>query len=508
MNFAKGSSMSISGNIASNQVWNVDTVFVTGNILIPNGITLSINPGCRIEMQGFFKWNINGCIKALGNVSDSIIFTINDTTNFWSTTIGGGGWKGMAFEYVSSTNDSTVFDYCIFEYVKRGSDANQPQSAIYSAFSSAIRISNSCFRNNYNALWCPGVFIIGSDILIKNNKFLNNSGDQGACIFVSNGSIPIIHNNLFYSNYAKRNGGAITLNGSNAIITNNGFFNNSIELFNCGPADGGGALRCTGNSNAYVANNVFANNEAGSKGGAIECLYGSNAIIENNTIVNNNGYLGGGGLYLFESSPMVRNNIFWGNTRFDGNFPSQIMLFTDDSEPTLLNNVIQDGISAFDIGNGVTYSGTNANNITLNPNFELASNGSGLNFDGYSSDWRLQNNSPCIDNGLNQTEITLPSKDYWNNARFSGSAIDIGAFEYYKGEFTSIHETTYFPVLLYPNPSPGEVNISSPNGHTKATIFSLEGKFIKETNETKIVLDEGEYIIIVNDISYKIQIQK
>ena len=487
------SSITFSGFITSNQTWSVDTVNIIGNVNINNGVTLNVSPGCKILMTGFYKWTINGNIKAIGTQNSPIYFTSTDTLNFWDLSFGNAGWKGMYFEVVN-TNDSTLFEHCIFSYVKRGSDANNPISAIQASYVDKIRISHCLFTHNFNSLGCPAILLLNSSINILNSTFSNNSGDIGGCISLMLGSAPLIHGNTFVNNFARRNGGAITSQSSFPIITNNGFYNNSIQLANCGPSDGGGALRCTNGTIAYVANNVFANNSAGSKGGAIECLYGSHSIIENNTIVCNNGYSGGGGLYLFESSPLLRNNIFWGNTRFNANFSNQIQFFTDDSEPVIEHCVFQGGTADFMFASGVTYAGSVNSLYTYDPLFISSSGGSGIGFNGMNADWRLQQTSPCIDAGSNNTQANIPSHDYWGGQRFSGSTIDLGAYEHYKGVFTQLDELAQ-DFLVYPNPSTGIINVISDQSNSVLDVYSVDGKCVLSTLDKVLRLNSGIYFI-------------
>ncbi|MEI6062161.1 MAG: hypothetical protein WCR72_15780, partial [Bacteroidota bacterium] len=45
----------VSGNINSNTSWSADTVKITGDISVLQGITLSIEPGTYIESQGYYR---------------------------------------------------------------------------------------------------------------------------------------------------------------------------------------------------------------------------------------------------------------------------------------------------------------------------------------------------------------------------------------------------------------------------------------------------------------------
>jgi len=56
------SQISVSGSVSG--IWDMDTVFVTDNIVIPNGSTLSILPGSLILFQGHFFLKVEGRLLA------------------------------------------------------------------------------------------------------------------------------------------------------------------------------------------------------------------------------------------------------------------------------------------------------------------------------------------------------------------------------------------------------------------------------------------------------------
>ena len=97
-----GSNIVIDGSISAFTVWDTDTVKVTGDLTIENGVTLKINAGTFVEFQGNYCFNIQGRIIAQGNVSDSIVFTTVDTTI---------GWK--VFRFGKPRNQMNIFlSYC------------------------------------------------------------------------------------------------------------------------------------------------------------------------------------------------------------------------------------------------------------------------------------------------------------------------------------------------------------------------------------------------------------
>lgn len=91
---------------------------IQGEITIPDGLTLTIEPGVMVEFQGHYKLNVQGRLFAIGTENDTIVFTINDTTGFHDPNIPDGGWAGIRFINVFSMIDSSSIIYCKIEYGK------------------------------------------------------------------------------------------------------------------------------------------------------------------------------------------------------------------------------------------------------------------------------------------------------------------------------------------------------------------------------------------------------
>jgi len=70
----------VSGDITENITWPGDTVKVTGDINIPDSVTLTIEPGTKVLFNGHFTIYCQGIIKASGTENDTIIFSVPDTT--------------------------------------------------------------------------------------------------------------------------------------------------------------------------------------------------------------------------------------------------------------------------------------------------------------------------------------------------------------------------------------------------------------------------------------------
>ena len=103
----------VSGTWTKNSPYNIN-----GEITIPDGSTLTIEPGVEVIFTGNYKFNVQGRLLAIGTETDTIFFTINDTTGFHHLTLPDGGWHGIKILDIASSNDSTIFEYCTFEYGK------------------------------------------------------------------------------------------------------------------------------------------------------------------------------------------------------------------------------------------------------------------------------------------------------------------------------------------------------------------------------------------------------
>ena len=68
--------------IKSDVTWSADTVKVLANIFIWDDVTLTIDPGTRVEFHGPYHIHIHGTIQAEGTEQDTIVFTPADTSGF------------------------------------------------------------------------------------------------------------------------------------------------------------------------------------------------------------------------------------------------------------------------------------------------------------------------------------------------------------------------------------------------------------------------------------------
>jgi len=495
---AHSTSINVSGSIYSNTIWNADTVKVIGDVFIYDSLTIA--PGTRVEMHGFYQIINYNKLKAIGNINDSIYFYSYDTTNFFDSNIAAGGWIGIKNDLQPTTSSTATLSFCSIKHMKyhHGSYFTKIFGLwLYTdgTITHCTITENNLWNNNTYSPSFPyaGGSLISAygSVLLQFNKISNNKcGGCGTITCYGNtisNYTQIIDQNTIAYNTNTNKAGAILCNNSSVIITNNFICNNSaINDAACGFTCGGGAIFLEQSSSPYIANNVIANNYSAEAGGAIKSL-SSSAYIINNDIVNNwansdywlSGCHGGGGIYFHNStkSPIIKNNIIYGNKV--KTISEQIKSDGTQNQPEIYNSAIEGGFGGFGFyppliayTNPNVYPGIYLNNISSNPLFNNPSSGAGVSFDGLgSADWRLQSSSPCINTGTLNNLGNLPNIDLWYNPRIVGTSIEMGAYEAPTGSPDGINDYNNNSLIsIYPNPATNNFSINYSLNYDKAAI--------------------------------------
>lgn len=506
---------------------------VQGNILVQNDSTLTIEPGVTVSFQGYYKFNIQGRLLAVGTSTDSITFTAANTTI---------GWKGLRFDNTPTTNDTSRITYCKIRYAfATGTSPDNYGGGLFFNNASKIIVSKSSIVN-CKAMRGAGVYFTGfncNPIISENTIAYGTCNDTyhdgGGALFVDYGSAPTITNNIISYNSAvgagatsggilcsgggtisgntityntsEMNGGGINCASCNATISNNTIAYNTASVFGGGIYCGsisypvfnnniisnnsstkGGGFFLTASTNLSITNNVICNNTVSADGGGIYSEGSSVPIILNTTITNNDA-VNGGGLFCNGSSiPVFKNCILYGNTASTSG--AQALLYDEGSDPNFYYSDVQGGMASID-ANGNFYSGIYQNNINTNPLFVAPSGGSGQNFNGVAADWSLQNNSLCIDKG--DSTMTNQSTDIIGNPRIAVCRIDMGAYEYQTGTpfVFSVDVLKPIPCYLATN---GELEVVVTSGTPPYTYLWSNG----QTNAVATGLGAGNYSVTVS----------
>ena len=218
-------------------IWTIENspYLIYGDLEIPNDSTLTIEPGVTIEFQGHYKLNVEGRLLAVGTESDTIVFTINDTTGFSNIDIPDGGWHGITFN-PSAGNDSSMIIYCKLQYGKAVGPNWQDNEG------GAIRVYN------FSKL------IISNCLIDKNIAHGGDYSGGGAVLIAQFSNIIIL--DCIISNNSSLNGGGIMIPGyATPSIINCTITNNHAD-------DSGGGINCRDIGNPLIKNVVLNGNTA------------------------------------------------------------------------------------------------------------------------------------------------------------------------------------------------------------------------------------------------------
>ena len=316
---------------------------VIGEISIPSGQVLNIEPGVEVNFQGYYKFVVNGNLQAIGTESDSIFFTTDNQSI---------GWGGIRFDGSGVSN----MTYCRIEFGKSSGEYPDNLGGAVALLTTDAVFSNCVFADN--------------------DASANDSGSGGAVYAINTGSLTVFSECVFLRNHAYGEGGAIKYTADNGSkLIDCVFFENTCNY-------GGGAISFYSVFDTKVTNCLFAYNYTMySSGGAIHTLGFSNVIdFENCTMYSNYAVTGdGGAVNLVYTTATFVNCII---TENPGAYSDDVFLDLGGSaEINYSNLAMPDGASG-------------ANNINVDPLFVDADN----------YDFHLLESSSCIDAG---TDIGL-----------------------------------------------------------------------------------------------------
>lgn len=256
----------LSGQVSGILTIDGSPYILIDDINVENGDSLIIEPGVEIRYDGRFIININGYLEAIGTEEDSILFVPNGEDE-------DAGGLGLRFRS-SAPN-------CELRYFRisgmRGDARNINSGA--------------------------AVYIRDGWLTLRNGVVSDNQCDNDAAIELANSSVCHIENLLIEGNrlvppregnWMKWGAGIAVWTGSRTIIENCIFRNN-----NAGTGCGGGIAANSTNTQLVIRGNLFENNEAAAGGGVY--LYQCSALVDDNIFVENQapgGY--GGGLFISE----------------------------------------------------------------------------------------------------------------------------------------------------------------------------------------------------------------
>ncbi len=291
-----------------------------------------------------------------------------------------------------------------------------------------------------------------------------------------------------------------------------------------------GGIYVDGGKDIIIERNIVDNCDIG-----IEIASEHNNLATSNITVRNNfisrGYQGNILVGGYDSKRGDATNIkIINNTMYKGSDGEIVLQYNCDGID-IINNILF-------AKSGKTYVaevGGNNKNVTLNNNIyygaSTSSSGDWSDANGIfsnpelkspTSDLRVESSSPAVDAGADLSDSIVGTEDIDGNSRVSGSAIDVGAYEYSTGPHilsdVKSQSVNGLSVSVFPNPFSLKtaINISSSvSDNFTVDIYDLHGKIIKsfgkcenassiswdgKDNHSKI-LPNGVYFLSISDRS-------
>jgi hypothetical protein len=496
--FAHAQSIEVNG--LQSGVWEADTVFVTGDVTVQD--SLCIQAGTTVFFQGYYSIMAEegAFIDAIGTKTDSILFTVADTTGFHVFNFGRGGWNGIRLENAGTSR----FDFCRFQYGKAALDDDQDGGALRIFGCDNVEINHSTLFCNFsrehggalNAEWSK---VVMHDCDVCNNLTYTKLDTvyymYGGGLRFINCEVELVGTDFRYNIGESAIGGALSLD-SCAVMIDRCKFEHNYGI------NGGGLYLIRSNhlGMGVITNSLFANNISGHFGGGL-AISDSSPWISNLTVVNNHSIgVNCGGIFFYQhSDPILWNCIVYGNTN-DAPLEEPVQIWTwtyDGSHPQFYWCLIQYGLENISNHEVITaYEGClDVDPLFLNPEHE---------------DFHLNANSPCIDAG---SIYGTDGYDLDGNWRICGNAIDIGAYEY---TATSISESTQNESIIrivgHPTTASCYAEIELEKSCVLfAKVYSIDGKLLIErtlgnvpsgTNRIEVgewfqSLAQGSYILVI-----------
>lgn len=393
--------------ITQDTTWKSDTIKISSNLVVNEKATLTIIPGVVVEFQGAYSITVYGALNALGTSTDSI--------QFISSKKGVGiKWRGIHF---LKSKKASALNYCVLS----NSEAEQG-GAIYASNGFSLEINHCSFSNN-SATRGGAMYIENTTVSISNSRIFSCvSKAPGGGIFLSSCNKATLSGNYIYNNKANQFGGGIYSESSKSLIQYNRILNNICVDDAMGMWGGGGMALLFGSES--VLNNVISNNETNSVGGGIIFVSGNGHFV-NNTICNNKA-MQGGGMAVVDSEIDVYNSIVWKNQSVEVSPVKSHNLYINSTKSSRFRNCLTRTGADYLLDN--SKSSVFTNNIELDPLFLQPFGQIGNAADAMHASWLPGANSPCLDAGYKQTDIT--DYDIEGKYRVVGANVDIGAYEF------------------------------------------------------------------------------
>jgi hypothetical protein len=353
---------------------------VQANLIVPTNATLTVEPGVQVVFDPPFHLQVAGTLLAQGSASRPIVFTASDPA---------AGWGGIR---LLDTMHSNSLRHVVLEHGRACAPYAPPyhgpdmEGAGVYVQNSRLAMEHCVLRNHRASVHGSALSVRdASDIVVDRCRFVSNStinscAGYGAIVYESAGANPV----------------RIAITGCE--IAHNTSPDEAAGISIAVPGDEGPVL---------VANNVFHHNLCHGRwapGTAGVARFAGGRILNNvfwrNTLAQDAAGPNPATICL-RGSTVFANNIVW-----DNDTPGTDVL-VESPLPSFFNNLVSGA------------EPEHAGSLKGDPGLR----------DPAGNDFRLRQQSPCIDAGEDR-QTTPTATDFYGNDRISGRRVDIGAAEY------------------------------------------------------------------------------
>lgn len=445
--------------------WDADTVLVVGDVSVYD--SLKVMPGTMVLFEGFYSIEVgNGAsFSARGTESDSIVFTVADTTDFHKYEAEYGGWNGFQLRKAGSF----LLDYCVLEYGKAFPKGSWFGGVLDINCCDDVRILHSTLQHSVAHERGGAICALDSHVQMQGCAINYNTVYNDDNMYIYGGGGCFLRCDVemsemeFRGNKAPTIGGALSLDSCSLVL------DRSVFVDNMGVNGGGLYLMRSEDKKCFMSNLLFDDNYSGHFGGGFAVADASPEIY--NVLVTNNSSEGvscNGVFFYGHCSSRLFNCIVYGNyapeesQHFD---TTQMWVWTmDEYAPEFYNCLIEGGLKQIHSAEIIqVFEGI----IDADPMF----------VDAEHHDFRLQEGSPCRDAGLKETpSFVTEGLDLGGLPRVSNQCIDIGPYEY-SGTTVLEHAATS-RARLVGNPLRADSRIEfdeAVNGEVTVSFYDMTG---------------------------------
>jgi hypothetical protein len=283
-------------------VWSLanSPYHIVGDIEVPEGTTLQIEPGVTVIAMGNFRLNALGTINAVGTPADSIRFEsgMNDPDDLW---------KGIR---ITNPTQASTFTHLYVEKAEMG----------INCLDSPATISHCRFYKNEKGIRLYGMGNLNPAAMDVHDNIVEYSIENGILIH-QNSNAHVHHNEIRYNGTGTRFYAAIQLSNQSGSGSNSPEINHNHIHHNFKQGISAWDITSSGTAIApHIHHNLIENNLTG-----IYLLYASGFVEEN----------------------IIRNNFIAG----DANSGAGVMVAGSTSEPYFKLNEVYGNFCGFYLGN-------------------------------------------------------------------------------------------------------------------------------------------------------------